>query len=66
MILMQVGDKDSSSHHCGEEPMMLSHLDTPVLHRGGAYVTEVWGKQVGVKLAFTSCLSHPLSLSMKH
>lgn len=32
--------------------MMPSRLDTPLLHRGGAYVTEVWGKQAGVKLVF--------------
>lgn len=44
---------------------MPSPLDTPLLHRGGAYVTEGWMKQVGAKLAFTSCLSHPLSLSLK-
>lgn len=45
---------------------MPSPLDTPFLHRGGAYVTEVWRKQIGVKIAFTSCLSLPLSLSMKY
>lgn len=40
--------------------MMPSRPGYPLLHRGGAYVTEVWGKQAGVKLVF-----HPLSLSMK-